>query len=82
MIGIQKYIRAQSLEEAYQLNQSRANRVMGGMLWLKTGKGNVNTEMCIRDRDWSGWSMIYPQRGVSVSLGGNTGRERSLGTVF
>lgn len=43
MIGIQKYIRAQSLEEAYQLNQSRANRVMGGMLWLKTGKGNVNT---------------------------------------
>ena len=43
MIGIQKYIRAQSLEEAYQLNQSRTNRVMGGMLWLKTGKGNVNT---------------------------------------
>lgn len=49
MIGIQKYIRAQSLEEAYQLNQSRANRVMGGMLWLKTGKGNVNTVIDLCD---------------------------------
>lgn len=43
VITIQKYIRAQSLEEAYQLNQNRQNRVIGGMLWLKTGKGNVNT---------------------------------------
>lgn len=43
MISIQKYVRAKSLEEAYQLNQSRANRVIGGMLWLKTGSGSVNT---------------------------------------
>lgn len=43
MISIQKYVRAESLEEAYRLNQSRANRVIGGMLWIKTGKGSVNT---------------------------------------
>ncbi len=43
MITIQKYVRAESLEEAYRLNQNRQNRIMGGMLWLKMGRGNVNT---------------------------------------
>lgn len=43
MITIQKYIRAQSLEEAWQLNQSRRNRILGGMLWLRLGKGTVGT---------------------------------------
>lgn len=43
MINIQNYVRSGSLEEAYRLNQNRQNRVLGGMLWLKTGKGNVHT---------------------------------------
>lgn len=43
MIDIKKYVRAGSLEEACQLNQNRQNRILGGMLWLKMGKGNVNT---------------------------------------
>lgn len=43
MITIQKYVRAQSLEEAYQLNQNTRNRVIGGMLWVKMGNGSVNT---------------------------------------
>lgn len=43
MITIQKYVRVQSLEEAWQLNQSKRNRIIGGMLWLKMGKGAVNT---------------------------------------
>lgn len=43
MINAQKYIRPQSLEEAYQLNQSRRNRIMGGMLWLRLSRGSVNT---------------------------------------
>ena len=34
MITIQKYVRAQSLEEAYTLNQNKRNRIIGGMLWL------------------------------------------------
>lgn len=43
MITIQKYIPAKSLEEAWQLNQSKRNRILGGMLWLRLGKGSVNT---------------------------------------
>lgn len=43
MITIQKYVRAQSLEEAYELNQSRRNRIMGGMLWMKMGRSDVDT---------------------------------------
>lgn len=43
MITIQKYVRAQSLEEAYTLNQSRRNRIVGGMLWMKMGRGSIDT---------------------------------------
>ena len=49
MITIQKYIRAQSLEEAWQLNQSRRNRVLGGMLWLRLGRGTVGTAIDLCD---------------------------------
>ena len=49
MITIQKYIRAQSLEEAWQLNQNKRNRVLGGMLWLRLGKGSVNTAIDLCD---------------------------------
>ena len=53
MISIQKYVRAESLEEAYRLNQSRANRVIGGMLWIKTGTGSVSTaiDLCVLGLD-------------------------------
>lgn len=43
MITIQNYVRAQTLEEAYTLNQNRRNRIVGGMLWLKMGRGSVGT---------------------------------------
>lgn len=49
MITIQKYVRAQSLEEAWQLNQNRRNRILGGMLWLRLGKGSVNTAIDLCD---------------------------------
>ena len=49
MITIQKYVRAQSLEEAWQLNQNKRNRVLGGMLWLRLGKGTVNTAIDLCD---------------------------------
>ena len=35
MMTIREYKRAESLEEAWQLNQKKANRVLGGMIWLK-----------------------------------------------
>lgn len=43
MITIQNYVRAQSLEEAWQLNQNRLNRIIGGMLWVRLGRGSVHT---------------------------------------
>ena len=43
MITIQKYVRAQSLGEAWQLNQRGRNRVVGGMLWLRLSRGGVGT---------------------------------------
>ena len=49
MITIQKYVRAQSLEEAWQLNQNKRNRVLGGMLWLRLGRGSVNTAIDLCD---------------------------------
>lgn len=35
MMTIREYKQAESLEEAWQLNQKRSNRVLGGMIWLK-----------------------------------------------
>ena len=49
MITIQKYVRAQSLEEAWQLNQNNRSRILGGMLWLRLGKGSVNTVIDLCD---------------------------------
>ena len=49
MITIQKYVRAQSLEEAWQLNQNKRNRVLGGMLWLRLGRGSIGTAIDLCD---------------------------------
>lgn len=42
MLTIKEYIKAESLEQAYELNQKKSNRLLGGMMWLWLGKGNVN----------------------------------------
>ena len=49
MFTIQKYIRARSLEEAYELNQSRRSRIVGGMLWMKMGRGSIDTAIDLCD---------------------------------
>ena len=43
MITIKDYVRVKSLEEAWQLNQNKMNRILGGMLWIRLGNGMVNT---------------------------------------
>ena len=43
MITIREYKKAESLEEAWQLNQKRSNRIVGGMLWLKMSRQSVQT---------------------------------------
>lgn len=42
MLTIKEYIKAENLEQAYELNQKKSNRLLGGMMWLRLGKGNVN----------------------------------------
>lgn len=43
MMTIREYRRVENLEEAWELNQKKPNRVIGGMLWLKMGHGRVGT---------------------------------------
>lgn len=43
MITINNYVKVKDLEEAYELNQKRANRIIGGMMWMRLGKGRVQT---------------------------------------
>ena len=43
MITINNYIKVKSLEEAYELNQKKANRIVGGMMWLRMSKGRMQT---------------------------------------
>lgn len=43
MITIKNYKKAESLEEAWQLNQQRGSRILGGMIWMKLGSGTVQT---------------------------------------
>lgn len=43
MLTIKNYVKVQSLEEAYELNQKRTAKVLGGTLWLKMGNRNINT---------------------------------------
>ena len=43
MISIKEYRKAESLDEAWELNQKKANRIIGGMMWLKMSRGRVQT---------------------------------------
>lgn len=41
MLKIKEYVKAESLGQAYELNQKRTNCILGGMLWLKMSNRNV-----------------------------------------
>ena len=43
MLTIQNYKKVESIEEAYELNQKKANRIIGGMMWMRMGDNRVNT---------------------------------------
>ncbi len=43
MASFNKIVMATSLEEAYLLNQTRSNRVLGGYLWLRMSRGHFHT---------------------------------------
>lgn len=49
IITFQKYVRPQSLEEAWELNQKKRHRIIAGMMWLKMGKHSFGTAIDLCD---------------------------------
>lgn len=49
MVTIDKYVRATTLDEAYELNQEKNSRIIGGMLWIKSGNNRIKTAIDITD---------------------------------
>lgn len=43
MFTAKNYLKVKTLEEAFELNKSRNNAIMGGLMWLKQSKKNINT---------------------------------------
>ena len=43
MLTIENYVKAGNLEEAYEKNQKKTSRIIGGMLWLKMSRMRVQT---------------------------------------
>ena len=49
IITFKKYVRPQSLQEAWELNQKKRARIIGGMMWLKMGKHSFGTAIDLCD---------------------------------
>lgn len=49
MLTISNYVKAKTPEEAYELNQARNSRVMGGMMWMRLGNAKVKTIIDLSD---------------------------------
>ena len=43
MLKIKIMIKAESLQQAYELNQKKSNRLLGGMLWMKMSSAQIQT---------------------------------------
>ena len=51
MVTIQNYVRAQSIDEAYELNQKKGSCIIGGMLWTKMQDRLIQTAIDMCDLD-------------------------------
>ena len=43
MLEIQNFVKAESLEQAFELNQKKNNRIIGGMMWMRLGESRIQT---------------------------------------
>lgn len=43
MFTVKHYVLAENLEQAYELNQNKANAILGGILWLKMSSREIET---------------------------------------
>ena len=65
MYTARNYVRASSAEEAWQLNQKRANAILGGGCWMRLGKRRYDTLIDLCDL---GLDRIEEHEGV-ISIG-------------
>lgn len=49
MYTVQNYVKVKSLEEAYELNQKKSSKIIGGGMWLRLGKRSVGTMIDLTD---------------------------------
>ena len=49
MYTIQNYVKVKSLEEAYELNQKKTSKIIGGGMWVRLGKRNIGTAIDLSD---------------------------------
>ena len=56
MFSFQQYVLAESVDQAYELNQKKNNIVLGGTGWLKTGRKSYGTAI---DLSGLGLSLIH-----------------------
>jgi CO/xanthine dehydrogenase FAD-binding subunit len=49
MLKIRNYVKVKTLEEAYELYQKKANRIIGGMVWMRLCDYNIATAIDLSD---------------------------------
>ena len=49
MLSIQNYMRPKTLEEAWELNQSKKTRIIGGMMWMRLRNDTIHTAIDLSD---------------------------------
>ena len=52
MFTAQQYVKAGHAGRGWQLNQKRPNRLLGGMLWMRLSKSNVQTAIDLSALGW------------------------------
>lgn len=68
MLKIKQYVKVETIEEAYELNQKKNNIILGGMLWLKMQERNIDTAI-----DLSGLGLDYiKEENNSIRIGAMT----------
>ena len=77
MLNIQNYRKVESIEEAYELNQKKANRIVGGMMWMRMGDSRINTAIDMSGLGLDKIEETEEEFRTSRRTGYRTGKERT-----
>ena len=61
MLKIKSYVKVNSLAEAYELNQKKTARILGGMVWMKMGNRAVSTAIGSASLE-----LLHPQQAMNL----------------